>query len=133
MNDSYHAFHIALLKQTYNQLLTHPPFNQAELQTEDEDFLLHFKQLISDLEAHQADSYDQGQALICRWIRAYPDLVPLLPRDLLWFFGGDCLHYMPDDELAAFQRLDERRYAAEALGETFDYPRERAVILGLAH
>jgi hypothetical protein len=26
---------------------------------------------------------------------------------LLWFFGGDCLHYLDDEEIAAYQARDE--------------------------
>jgi len=44
-----------------------------------------------------------------------------LPRDLLWFFGGDCLHFMPDEEIAFYQALDELRFSAEARGQIFNY------------
>ena len=47
---------------------------------------------------------------------------------LLWFFGGDCLHFMPDEEIDLFQRLDERRYEAEERGETFDWNREKQLL-----
>ena len=133
MNNSYHAFHVDLLKQTYNQLLEFTPFCKEELAVDDEEFLQLFKDLITQTEAHQSGYIDDGQSLMSRFIRAYPELTPLLPRDLLWFFGGDCLHFMPDEELQLFQQLDEARYAAESQGDNFEYSRERALALKLVH
>jgi len=51
-----------------------------------------------------------------------------VPRDLLWFFGGDCLHYMPDEELQMFQALDERRYEAAQNDEPFDWNQEKQLL-----
>ena len=55
----------------------------------------------------------------------------ILPRDLLWFFGGDCLHYMPDEEISLFQQLDEQRQAAQETQTPFSYEQARLAILGL--
>jgi hypothetical protein len=52
----------------------------------------------------------------------------MVPRDLLWFFGGDCLHYMPDEEIGLFQELDERRHQAELDGAPFDWNQEKQLI-----
>ncbi len=133
MNNSYHMFHVELLKQTYNQLLAFSPFCKEDLETDDEEFLQFFHELILQTEHHEPGYIENGQVLMGRLIRAYPELTPLMPRDLLWFFGGDCLHYMPDDELQLFQQLDEARYVAESRGEIFEYSRERAITLKLAH
>ena len=51
----------------------------------------------------------------------FADLTPLFPRDILFFLGGDCLHYMPDEEIQAYQVLDELRYSAESQGKSFDW------------
>jgi len=51
-----------------------------------------------------------------------------VPRDLLWFFGGDCLHFMPDDEIAVFQQLEERRYEAEQNDKPFDWNLEKQLL-----
>ncbi|WP_414673681.1 PA2817 family protein, partial [Marinimicrobium sp. UBA4209] len=48
-----------------------------------------------------------------------------------WYFGGDCLHYMPDEEIAKYQLLDERRHEAIAEGREFSYEHERAKVFGL--
>lgn len=133
MQNNYHQFHIDLLKQTYNHILKFSPFSQAEISVEDSQFLQLFSDLITETTDFQSGYIENGQLLMTRWIRAYPELVPLMPRDLLFFFGGDCLHFMPDEELQQFQNLDEKRYAAESKGEIFQYSRERAIALGLAH
>ena len=77
------------------------------------------------------DLYDTAPGLIARLFASCPHLAPAFPRELLWFLGGDCLHYMPDDELLVFQQLDEERAAAAAAGEVFDYAEARANSLKL--
>lgn len=57
-----------------------------------------------ELSAGDGDLYAGGQALVSRLFTTYPDFAPLFPRELLWFFGGECLHYMPDEEIADFER-----------------------------
>jgi hypothetical protein len=131
--NQYHSFHLELLKQTYNQLITHSPFNQEELMPQEQTFLDSFALLIEQCETFSAQYIENGQAFCISWIRSYSELNPLLPRDLLWFFSGDCLHYMPDEEISVFQRLDELRFEAESSGATFDYPLERAKIFNLIH
>lgn len=72
-----------------------------------------------------------GQASLCRIISHYHGLTPRIHRDLLWFFGGDCLHFMPDDEIACYQQLEDRCHALEAAGEPINYAHERAKAFGL--
>ncbi len=69
-----------------------------------------------------------GQDMICQVFHRYPQIAHLVPRDLLWFFGGDCLHFMPEEEIAQFQDLEERRFAAEEKGEPFDWGQERQLL-----
>lgn len=133
MSNSYVSFHIDLLKQTYNHVIQFMPFASQELGEDEQSFLEQFTALIEAIEQQSEDVLEQGQALLTQWIRNYPELVPIIPRDLLWYFGGDCLHYMPDEEIDKFQLLDEKRYLAESEGKDFEYARERAVILELAH
>ena len=127
----YHQFHLELLQQTYNELLAHYPFTLADLPLQEQEFLNNFVALIDQFE-HATDDYMQsGQTFCLTWIRAYPDLTPILPRDLLWFFSGECLHYMPDEEISQFQQLDELRYEAECAAQTFKYAEQRALLFGL--
>jgi len=84
-------------------------------------------------ESKQVDEafISKGQASLCRIVARYPELTPLAHRDLFWLFGGDCLHFMPDEEIAIYQRLDERRHSLESEGKTFNFADERAILFGL--
>jgi hypothetical protein len=75
--------------------------------------------------------YERGPGLIALLFTSCPHLAPVFPRELLWFLGGDCLHYLSDTELEAFQILDEKRLEAAASGELLDYHSEKAKLLKL--
>jgi hypothetical protein len=77
------------------------------------------------------DLYERGPGLAALLFASCPQLAPAFPRELLWFLGGDCLHYMPDEELAVYQKLDELRAEAAARGAFLDYPAEKAKLLKL--
>jgi len=131
--NQYHSFHIQLLEQTYNQLICRYPFNVEDLPLQEQEFLDSYLSLIEHCKNFSEGYIENGQVLCISWIRAYSELTPLLPRDLLWFFSGDCLHYMPDEEIEQFQRLDELRYEAESAAAEFNYATERAKIFNLVH
>ncbi|MDO3380572.1 PA2817 family protein [Gilvimarinus algae] len=117
-----------LLAQFIHAVQQQPPFILDECDEES----LHYLEQLESLPGTTGNEYAElGQAVVCRTIAAFPHLVPLLPRDLLWHFGGDCLHYMPDDEIDKFQQLDERLHQAIGEARPFDYERERAAIFGL--
>ncbi len=84
--------------------------------------------IIVGLEHGGEDALHDGQVFICQIIGNYPQLTPMLARDLLWFFGGDCLHYMPDEELERFQQLDEQQADASRKGEHFDWSDARTLL-----
>lgn len=75
--------------------------------------------------------YTDGPLLVARLFDTYPEFAPTFPRQLLWFLGGDCLHYMADEEIDQYQRLDELRVAAARRGDTFDVQEARAKLLNL--
>jgi hypothetical protein len=79
-----------------------------------------------DAAQNTSGMYDRGPDLVDRLFTTYPDFAPDFPRDLLWFLGGECLHYMPDDEIATYQQLDEMRGEAAALGKVLDLHQARA-------
>ncbi|HEK1686324.1 PA2817 family protein [Pseudomonas putida] len=91
-------------------------------------FLERFDELLTLLPQNPLESQYLGQDLICQVITRYPQIAHLVPRDLLWFFGGDCLHYMPDEELELYQALEERRYEAEQNEEPFDWNLEKQLL-----
>ncbi|MDO3384335.1 PA2817 family protein [Gilvimarinus sp. SDUM040013] len=124
----YREFHRNLLTQFILATQQQPPFIQEEC---DEDALEYLSQLEALPSLQGSDYIEQGQRLLTRTIASFAHLTPLLPRDLLWHFGGDCLHYMPDEEIEKFQQLDEQLHQAIEDNQPFDYATERARLLGL--
>ena len=76
-------------------------------------FIERFDEMKAGLLTDFDESQYLGQDILCQVITRYPQIAHLVPRDLLWFFAGDCLHYMPDDEIELYQALEERRFEAE--------------------
>lgn len=101
------------------------PFDTpSQLEESDSDFWTTINQLKEADRLQNAD-FENGQTALCRIVSHFPQLMPHTARDLFWLFGGDCLHFMPDEEIAFFQRLDERRYECESEGQPFDYLMEK--------
>ena len=128
LDKAYFEFHMGLLSALIEQTKIQPPFCLESSSQEDQDFLL---ALISLPNVGGSDLLIQGQQLLCKIVAGYPHLMPILPRDLLWFFGGDCLHYMPDEEIRIFQELDEQRENAKENNEAFSYEKARLRSMGL--
>lgn len=128
LDKAYFEFHMGLLTALIEQIQLQPPFCLEDSSQEDQDFLL---ALIALPNIGGSDLLIQGQQLLCRIVAGYPHLMPILPRDLLWFFGGDCLHYMPDEEIRIFQELDEQRENAKENNESFSYEKARLRSMGL--
>ena len=55
-------------------------------------FLERFDELRASLPIDPIESQYLGQDLLCQIMQRYPQIAHLVPRDLLWFFAGDCLH-----------------------------------------
>ncbi len=83
------------------------------------------------LVAGDGDLYGDGASLVNRLFTGFPELAPLFPRDLLWFLGGECLHFMPDGEIEMYQQLEQQRLQAAGRGETLDLKAARANLLKL--
>jgi hypothetical protein len=127
MASAYLDHHIALLNHLRMIL---GALGEAEQVPEDNHglFLERFDELLVELPRDPEGAQYLGQDLISQIFHRYPQIAHLIPRDLLWFFGGDCLHYMPDEELQMYQQLDERRFEAEENGESFDWNQEKQVL-----
>jgi hypothetical protein len=125
---AYSDFHIRLLTAFIDRAKEQPPFYLEDCNQDDKDFILELTKLPN---SGGTDLLIQGQQLFCQIVAAYPHLMPLVPRDLLWFFGGDCLHYMPDEEIRIFQELDEMREAAKTSDQPFSYENARLKTMGL--
>ena len=87
-----------------------------------------YDELLAELPRDPVSSQYLGQDLISQVFHRYPQIAHLVPRDLLWFFGGDCLHFMPDEEITLYQALDERRFEAEENDEPFDWNQEKQLL-----
>lgn len=102
----------------------HFPFNLDEPAVEEADFLEKLEQLLHDLQKSASSSLFDGQELLSRAIRCYPNLTPLFRRELFWFVGGECLHFLGDEEIALFQRLEDRLYELDQQGVDCDISSE---------
>ncbi len=87
----------------------------------DEDSLKTLAVAFAALAEPASDLYLDGPTLVSRLFVTYPDFAPTFPRELLWFLAGECLHFMPDEEITLYQSLDELRADAQAKGETLDF------------
>lgn len=126
----YQTHQLNFLKIAYNNFIGREPFTSEEIAEDDLSFIEEFKTLISAFENNSAGVYDQGADFIDKAFRRYPQLAHLIARDLLWFFGGNNLHNLTDDEIGKFQQLDELRFAAEEQEQAFDYINKRAGLFG---
>ncbi|UAW97158.1 dehydrogenase [Halopseudomonas nanhaiensis] len=126
----YHAYHLALLKSLFDTLRAQALLMEQVPEESNILFLERFDDLISQLEVGSDDALYQGQDILCQIIARYPQLAHMIPRDLLWYFGGDCLHFMPDEEITLYQALDEQRAETEARGEAFDWAAARLAMQG---
>ena len=126
MNDEQYLQHCHELLSEFAETL----FRRAATLEENDPF----RQLAAafqNLSNGGGELYADGPALVSRLFTTYPDFAPTFPRELLWFFGGDCLHYMPDEEITQFQQLEELRLEAAGRGETFNLREARAKLLNL--
>ncbi|MDK2777345.1 MAG: hypothetical protein KYX62_06780 [Pseudomonadota bacterium] len=85
-----------------------------------DEILQHIDRVI-DLLTEQSDAgYQSGQELLVDIFTHRPQLAPAIDRQLLWYFGGECLHFLTDDEIDIFQQTDELEAEATAAGTEFN-------------
>ncbi len=81
----------------------------AEGRTEEFEQLLAAFERLLDLMASLSPEYEhQGRVVLTRIQSQLPELWPHVDRRLLWFFGGDCLHFLSDEEIDAFQAAEDQ-------------------------
>lgn len=124
------AYHVELLNQLAVQL---GKLEQSDLEYNQENTILQqLDHLIESLKNSSAQQYDSaifdGQQWLHRFLTHNPELAPAIHRDLLWFFGGDCLHFMPDEEIEKYQMLDDAMAEAMLRKIPFNYTLSRAEI-----
>lgn len=113
-----HHHTLILLKDFLKSMQQGFPFNQETLDEDEASFVEQLETLIQALSNHEADAIFDGQYWLARLFRNYPTLAPHLGREVLWYFGGEALHFMPDEEIAKFQQLEDLMVEAD---ENFDY------------
>lgn len=104
------AFHQQSFNQFYAELTIH---KKETNENEDNLFIARLERLSNDINA-QEEQIHLGQWIITTCIARYPHLTPRLPRTLFWYFGGECLHYVSDEEIRCFQAIEEDIYALAA-------------------
>lgn len=111
-------YYLDLLSESQQRLV------KAEAQeagTISEDILHQFSSLIDQLTEHRDTAYESGQDLLALIGTHHPQLMPVIDRGLFWFFGGECLHYLTDEEIERFQHMEDAAAQHEAEGEEYDY------------
>lgn len=127
MATAYLDHHLALLRHLRGILAA---LGDAEQVDDDSHqlFIERYDELLQLLASEPQQAQYLGQDIIGQIVHRYPQIAHLVPRDLFWFFAGDCLHFMPDEEIALYQQLDERRFEAEQNGQPFDWKQEKQLL-----
>jgi hypothetical protein len=126
MNDKQYLDHCQQQFSNYSKEL-----NQRTEALAEDDSLRELALNFSQLARGEGDLYGEGQSLVARLFTTYPDFAPTFPRELLWFLGGDCLHFMADEEIELHQQLEELREQSASKGEIIDFAAARAKLLKL--
>ncbi|MBN59538.1 MULTISPECIES: PA2817 family protein [unclassified Thalassolituus] len=111
-------YHLELLNETLSRIEKAAANESGVI---DADILQQFRDVIDQLTEHRDSAYDAGQDLFSKIGTHQPQLMPAVDRALLWFFGGECMHFLSDEEITRFQHLDEMAAEAEAEGKEYDY------------
>ncbi len=114
MTTPHFQHHQNLLQSLYQHCHKQQPFNTEQASEVDLEFLASLRSL-ADTKQYSEDYSYQGQSLICRIVAHYPHITPAVSRDLFWYFGGDCLHFMADEEINLYQQVDELRYEDDSI------------------
>jgi hypothetical protein len=121
-------YEIYLLQQL-NGFLAELNHKTQEL-NEDHPFALWLQRTSAVAKAGPADYGTLRQQVLALFTH-YTDMAPLFPRDILYFLGGECLHFMPDEEITAYQALDEMRFEAESQQKRFDWEQSKQSLKNL--
>lgn len=124
MNDQEYAEHCRQVLTDYST-----DFAKRTRELPEGDHLRELAHAFVTLASDAGDLFADGPALVMRLFTNYPDFAPEFPRELLWYLGGECLHFMPDEEIGLYQQLDEMRADAATRGEVIDFAEARAKLL----
>ncbi|MGK0440434.1 MAG: hypothetical protein ACJA0N_000223 [Pseudohongiellaceae bacterium] len=116
---------LELFNDLHKYCLTQAQFTEQPLSESDEQFISRLKALAGG-ELTQEDIYEKGQYFIEGIIANYPMITPVLNRDILWLLGGNCMHFMADEEIQKYQALDEIFYQAQQQDKPISYQEAKA-------
>jgi len=116
----YNAQHhtLILLKDFLAFLQQAFPSDSLDPSSDEAALIEQLQALIVTMENGALQATYDGQDWLTRLFRNFPNLTPHMGREVLWYFGGDALHFMPDEEISKFQQLED---AMQEGGEDFDY------------
>lgn len=105
--------HLASLKQLGAVLESLDAQSEQASDTSHQLFLERYQSLIDTLGQDLEEGVHLGQELLAQIAYRYPEVAHLISRELLWFFGGDCLYLLSDEEALFYQERDEQRFIQE--------------------
>lgn len=114
-----------LLSELFELCKAQHPFNAEQLNDNDKTFINRLEALTNS-GLDQEALYQQGQQLIENIIANYPMITPALNRDILWLLGGNCMHFLSDEEIQQYQQMDELIYEAESEGKSLSFKEAKA-------
>ncbi|MFK4751988.1 MULTISPECIES: PA2817 family protein [Oceanospirillaceae] len=94
--------HIRLLQKLKSRLEA-----ASESEVINTDMIHQLAALIDQLTQQSETAYEDTRQWLNNLMMHTPQLAPAIDRELLWIFGGDCLHYLTDEEIRLFQQQDE--------------------------
>jgi hypothetical protein len=119
------VYHQTLIQELLNHCQNQLPFASENLSETDNEFIEKLIEL-THFKSTNEDYFFTGQQLIVQIVGSYPHITPLASRDLFWYFGGDCLHFMSDEEMDLYNQIDEMIYESEKNGTTLNYSEAKA-------
>ena len=122
--------HQTLILALYDFCKASLPFISDQASETDQEFINKLEQLSKSTQLTD-DFIQTGQHLISQIIGSYSHITPNVSRDLLWFFAGDCLHFMSDEEISRYQQVDELFFEAQDQGKDLNYSQAKATIFQL--
>ncbi len=123
-------YHQTLVKELASYCAKQLPFSSEHASETDKEFIETLTLVATTSKANE-DYFFAGQNLIARVVANYSHITPLIHRDLFWYFGGDCLHFMSDEEMNLYNEIDEMIYDSEKQGLDADYAEAKARVFKL--
>ncbi len=108
MSNTNETFHHH--RQLLNEFVEKLPAALKEVVQEEQalELIDNLRQACEALDDNSADGWHLAQNWLFSFIGNHPQLTPVVPRELLWFLGGDCLHFLTDEEISRFQQVEDK-------------------------